>query len=130
MLVLVLALTACGELHHAAFKHLQQTPAVRLHGQVCCDGIVCTGFSGNLIEFIEIDDAMLGFFNILVSCVIKIVRQLRHLPPTTPAGEAGRHRYSKGDVEQFGKIGKCCLAPDGADMMTLDFSISVSPSFR
>ena len=40
--------------------------------RVCGDGIIFSGFSCNLIKFVEINDTMLSAVNVLVCSVIEI----------------------------------------------------------
>ena len=40
--------------------------------RVSRDGVVGAGFTGNLIEFVKIDDAVFGLFDILVGCIVEV----------------------------------------------------------
>ena len=68
----VLALAARRELDDVALEHLQQGLLDALVARVGRDGVVGAGLAGDLVELIEVDDAVLGFLDILVGCIVEV----------------------------------------------------------
>lgn len=68
----MLALAARRELDDVALEHLQQGLLDALVARVGRDGVVGAGLAGDLVELIEVDDAVLGFLDILVGRVVEV----------------------------------------------------------
>ena len=68
----VLALAVSGELYIGAFQHFQKGLLYSFMSRVGSDGIILTGFAGNLVELVKIDDTMLGLFYVLTGGVVEI----------------------------------------------------------
>ena len=68
----VLALAARRELDDVALEHLEESLLDALVARVGRDGVVGTGLAGDLVELIEVDDAVLGLLDVLVGRVVEI----------------------------------------------------------
>ena len=66
------------------------------------DGIVCAGLARDLVKLVEINYAVLGFFDVLAGGVIKIANGNFNIRSDKAGfGQARRVRNRKRDVEQF-----------------------------
>ena len=63
------------------------------------DGVIGTGLAGNLVEFIEINDAVFGLFHVLVRSVVEVADSDFYVS-ADEAGfrQAGSVGYGKGNV--------------------------------
>lgn len=68
----VLALAARRELDDAALEHLEERLLHALVPRVRRDGVVRAGLPGDLVELIEVDDAVLRLLDVLVRRVVKV----------------------------------------------------------
>lgn len=68
----MLALAARRELDDVAFEHLEEGLLDALVAWVGRDGVVGTGLAGDLVELIEVDDAVLGLLDVLVGRVVEV----------------------------------------------------------
>ena len=69
------------------------------------DGVVFAGFTGNLVEFIQVDDAVLRLFDVLVRRIVEIAYRHLHIGAhEARLGEAGGVRDGKGDIQQSGEV--------------------------
>ena len=68
----MLALSACRELDHAALEHLEQRLLHALMPGVGGDGVVRTGLARDLVELVEVDDAVLRLLHVLVRRIVEI----------------------------------------------------------
>ena len=66
------ALAVGRELDDVAFEHFEEGLLYAFMTRVGRDGVVGTGLSRNLVELIEVDDAVLGFLDVLVGSVIEV----------------------------------------------------------
>ena len=101
----VLALAARGELDHGALQHLQQGLLHALVARVGRDGVVRAGLAGNLVELVEVDDAVFGLLDVLVGRVVEVAHGHLYIRADEAGlGEAGGVRHGEGDVEQFREV--------------------------
>ena len=68
----MLALAARRELDDVALEHLEESLLDALVARVGRDGVVGTGLAGDLVELIEVDDAVLGLLDVLVGRVVEV----------------------------------------------------------
>ena len=66
------ALAACREFDDGSFEHFEERLLHALVAGIGGDGVVRAGFSGDFVEFVEVDDAVLGFFNVLVCRIVEV----------------------------------------------------------
>ena len=64
------ALTAGGELDDASLEHFEQCLLDALMARVGGNRVVLAGFPRNLVELVEVDDAVFGALDVLVCRVV------------------------------------------------------------
>ena len=103
----MLALASGGKLHLVALQHLQKGLLHALVARICRNGVVLPGFAGDLVEFIQIDDAVLAAAHILVGGVVKVADCHLYIGAYKAClGEAGGIRNGKGNIQPFGQMGQ------------------------
>ena len=66
------ALSACRELDDTALKHLQKCLLHTLVARIGGNGVVRAGLACNLVELVEVDDAVLCLFCVLVCRIVEV----------------------------------------------------------
>ena len=103
----VLALAARRELDDTALEHLEECLLDALMAGVGGDGIVRTGFARDLIEFVEVDDAVLCLFDIFVRRIVEVADgDLYIRTDKARLGEAGGVRHGERHVKELREMGE------------------------
>ena len=103
----VLALAARRELDDTALKHLEKRLLDALVTGVSGDGIVRAGFACDLVEFVEVDDAVLCLFDVFVRRIVEVADgDLDIRADEARLGETGGIRYGKRHVEELREMGE------------------------
>ena len=103
----VLALAARRELDNTALEHLEKRLLDALVAGVSGDGIVRTGFACDLVELVEVDDAVLRLFDVFVRRIVEVADGNLYIrADEARLGEAGGIRYGKRHVEEFREMGE------------------------
>ena len=120
----MLALAAGSELDDVAFEHLQERLLDAFVARVGCDGVVGAGFTGNLIELVEVDDTVFGLLDVLVGGIVEVAHGDFYIGTDKAGlGEARSVRYGKRDVEELGQMREQCrlAAAGGAEHDNVGF---------
>ena len=132
--VLLLGMLAAAlrrDVADGAFEHLQQGLLDALAGDVAGDGDVLAGL-GDLVDFVDVDDAALGCLDVEVGGVEQLEQQvLDVLADVAGLGEGGGVADGEGDVEDLGEgAGEQRLAAAGRadqqDVALIDFDVGMA----
>ena len=88
---------------HGAFEHFQQCLLHPFSGDVPGDGGVFA-LAGDLVDFIDVDDAPLGLFHILIRFLQQPQQNVFHVfSDVARLGKGGGVGHRKGHIEHFGQ---------------------------
>ena len=110
----MLASTLGRDVGHGAFDDFQKSLLHAFAGYVAGNGRT-VGLAGNLVDFINIDNALAGGVKIIVGILEKLHQNVFHvLAYVTGFGKRGRVGYGEGYLEHTGqRAGQQCLSAAG-----------------
>src|SRR4029077_11477299 len=132
LLLRVLAAALRWYVADRALEHFQQRLLHALAADVASDADVLVGL-GNLIHFVNVNDAALGRFDVKIGGVKQLEQQVLHVfADIAGLGQRGGVANGEGNVEDLGQRSReqslaAAGGPDQEDVALFHFDVAVAP---